>query len=234
MEYIEQVLDRSTGDMITRSKGDWITITELGALHHVGQRTVRTILRKMDFLYVPGCRPHSRHRLAEWVVARGYGKHIPGNPARHQRPFDVVSPDGQAWIKERWSNAVEALAADAATGTIKQAGEALQAFKDVRGRHGLTVQESVSWLCDHFPDLSHTEVGRILDVTQQIVTRYINTRYINTRAQQADAARWRRDKLLDDTTKVRLSMAPYEDVIASGGTRYITEAHNTSENVLPA
>lgn len=54
MQYTEEVLDRSIGELITRPIGDWVTVTELGELYGVSRIRVRAVLRQMGFLYVTG------------------------------------------------------------------------------------------------------------------------------------------------------------------------------------
>ncbi len=172
MNYVEEVLDRATGEMVTVSKGDWITITELGARHGVGQREVRTVLRQLGVLVVEGTGSHQRHRLAAWVVRQRGGKRI---EKRGAYPFDVVSPEMQEWIGERWSSALEAIA-DEATAPSLTARDALATFNAGRRKGPLTVQEAVSWLADHFSGLTQAEVAMVLSVTQQLVSRHLNVR----------------------------------------------------------
>lgn len=223
MEYSEHTLDRRTGELVEVSAGDWITITELGELNGVGPHRVRTILREMDFLYVEGGRAHNRHRLTPNVVKRGFGKHIPAKPPRVRHPFDVISPAGREWIEGRWSETIAALEAKQTRPVIIQAHEALNAFR--AGRFGdLNVQGGVLWLSDHFPDLTHTEMAGILNVTQQLVSRYAGVR-----SRQRLSAIRRKERLLPDLGKVRLGGLD-DEVLASGGARYITQAHNPPEN----
>ena len=230
MEYIDTVLDRKTGELITVGTGDWITVTELGDRHSVSRVKIRAILRKMDFLYVAGGSAHNRHRLMPWVIAQGLGKHIPAK-RKGQYPFDVIGPEGQAWIAERWSDTITAIQAEEGKTGVADAREALRVFKDDRGRHNLNVQGSVLWLIDHHPDLTHTEVAAILGVTQQLVSRYASLR-----SKQLQGARLRRDTPLSASAKMIVSLdhpANLMPSMPSGGARSITYVHNTSENVMP-
>lgn len=140
MEYFEEVLDRKTGELVTGSKGDWITVTELGLLNGVGRREVRTILRHMEVLVTEGAARHQRHRLTSWVVERGWGKRI---ERKGQVPFDVLGPDVREWIAERWEQTKDDIASEATSQSLT-ARAALEAFKASRHRHDLTVQAAVS------------------------------------------------------------------------------------------
>jgi hypothetical protein len=226
MKYTEHTLDRRTGELVEVSAGDWITLTELGEMTGVTPRRIRTILREMGFLYVEGGRAHNRHRLTPEVVKQGLGRHIPAKPPKVRYPFDVISPAGREWIEARWSETMAALEAQQARPVILQAREALHAFRAER-LSDLNVQGCVLWLCDHFPDLTHTEMASILDVTQQVVSRYVSTR-----SRQKASARLRVSQPLPDIGKVRPSMALEGDALASGGARSITQAHNFPENEL--
>ncbi|WP_197739347.1 hypothetical protein [Methylobacterium sp. P1-11] len=225
MKYTEQVFDRRTGELVEVSAGDWITITELGEMKGVTARRIRIILREMGFLYVEGGRTHNRHRLTPEVVKQGFGKHIPAKPPKVRYPFDVISPAGREWIEARWSEAVAALESKLASTVIAQASEALNAFRAER-LNDLNVQGCVIWLCDHFPDLTHTEMASVLDVTQQVVSRYVSIR-----SRQKASAMLRVSQPLPYLGKVRISMLE-DEVLASGGARFITQAHNSSESEL--
>ncbi|KQP11126.1 hypothetical protein ASF28_08750 [Methylobacterium sp. Leaf99] len=107
---------------------------------------------------------------------------------------------------------------------IIQAHEALNAFRAER-LSDLNVQGCVLWLSDHFPDLTHAEMAGILDVTQQVVSRYVGIQ-----SRQRSSARQRKERSLPDVCKVRSSTRHEAEVLASGGARYITEAHNQPKN----
>lgn len=174
MLYTEEVLDRRTGALNTISIGDWITMTELGELHGVGSREVRSILRQMDIISIEGRGKSTRHRLQPWFVKRGYGKRI--SPKKCRTPFDVIGPEGRIWVEGRWAEAVAALEAERSSPKIMEAQVALAAFQAREGRTPLSVKQSIYWLCDHFPDLMHTEMASIISVSQQLVSREVKIR----------------------------------------------------------
>lgn len=160
MEYKNEVLDRRTGELVSVSIGDWITISELGSHYDVGRREVRTILRRMEFLHVEGGRNHQRHRLCDWVVEKGWGKRLQRKNGNQTIPFDVIGPEAQSWIAGRWSATVEAIETSRSAPALS-ARAALVAFRDERnrfratvGRDEMAVEEQVSWLAYYFPALT--------------------------------------------------------------------------------
>lgn len=176
MEYFTEVLDRSSGELRTVSRGDWVPITELGAMYGAGRRETRTILRAMGFLHVEGGGSHQRHRLCPWVVERGWGKR---HERKHAAPFDVVGPDARAWIAARWGDTVAALEANKGE-PVKEAAVALEAFREERDQfrrqHGhapMSPEEMVSWLSYHRPSLTQADVASVVNITQQLVSRYV-------------------------------------------------------------
>ena len=173
MQYVEEVLNRKTGELETVSMGDWLPLSELGQVYRQGRNQIRTILRKMGVLVVEGAERHQRHRLAPWVMQRGWGKRIEGRRGR-RFPFDVVGPDLQRWIADRWNLTMAELEQEATAPSLA-ARAALQQFTTSRSRT-LSVQQSVSWLADYFPLLTQNEVALVLDVTQQLVAKYQNIR----------------------------------------------------------
>lgn len=128
MIYSEEVLDRRTGELVTISKGEWITVSELGVQYGVGPRKARCVLRKMEFLGIEGVRDHARHRIQAWAVERGYGRKNKAK-AGARIPFDVISPEGREWIAARWSQALEAVEAAASGSRIEAARNALVEFQ---------------------------------------------------------------------------------------------------------
>ncbi|ACL62231.1 hypothetical protein [Methylobacterium nodulans] len=178
MLYTDEIIDRKKGELVTISKGNWITVTELGQLYGAGPRQTRAILRQMDFLGVEGGGNHDRHRIQTWAVDRGFGRRIIPR-AKGGYPFDVISPEGQKWIAEQWSTAVAALEAATSSPITEEAAIQLQLYETERERNKLTklsVQAQVYWLCDHYKDLTHTDMASILSVSQQLVTRYAGCR----------------------------------------------------------
>lgn len=192
MEYTEQILDRGTGELVTICHGDWVTVSELGDLYGVGRKTVRVILRAMGFIHVEGGGSHQRHRLSTWVTDQGWGKRM---EPRFGTPFDVIGPEGQAWIAERWQAASDRVAAQRSQPSLV-AGEALTQFADDRdryrrltGQEPMALVEKVRWLVAHFPGLSQSEIASILVVTQQLVSRYVNERAKQLRTLKAARSR---------------------------------------------
>lgn len=183
MEYFAEVLDRSSGELKTVSRGDWVPITEFGAMYGARRRETRTILRSMGFLNVEGGGAHQRHRLCEWVVERGWGKRI---ERKHAAPFDVVGPDGRAWIAARWAETITAIEAKKSD-PVREAASAFEAFRkdrdQFRREHGhapMSPEEMVSWLGYHRPLLSQVEIASVANITQQLVSRYV-TRAVEQR-----------------------------------------------------
>jgi hypothetical protein len=210
MQYTDHVFDRRTGEVVEVSAGDWITITELGELMGVSSRRIRTILREMGFLYVQGGRAHNRHRLMPWVIQCGFGRHIPAKPPKVRHPFDVIGPQGRQWIEARWADTLIAMEAKPARSAVIEAKERLDCFRAQR-LNDLNVQGCVHWLCDSFPDLTHTEMATILDVTQQLVSRYVSLRM-----RQKASKMQRVSQLLPDLGRVRLSMGQDDDAVTFG------------------
>lgn len=173
MEYVEEVLDRQTGTLKTVSQGEWNTITEIGEFHGVGPRKARSILRQMGVLQIETRGRVSRHRLCRWMVDQAWGRRI---EKKGTVPFDVIGPEGQRWIAEKWAESLEKLEETSLSAHVRKASVALERFKAHRsGPFG--TQMAVSWLADHFPDLSQSEVAALLDVSQQLVSRFQTVRY---------------------------------------------------------
>lgn len=178
MIYTREVLDRGTGELVTVSDGDWITISELGQLHGLGRRQTTEVLRVMGVLQVETKDGVSRHRLADWFVERGYGKRL---HRKHDRyPFDILSPAGQEWIEELWPLAVEEIETRKKAGPVAAAIAALEIFK--ADRREMTVEMEVYWLADHFPQLTENQMASVLSVSQPLVNRYLAKRQQQLRA----------------------------------------------------
>lgn len=200
MEYKECVLDRRSGEFVEVSAGDWMTVTEFGEHKGVTSRRIRAVLREMGFLYIGGGRAHNRHHLMPWVTQGGFGKHVPAKPPRVRYPFDVIGPDGREWIEARWDETLARMQASATKPVVEEARRALMSFRS-RRNEDLNVQGCVLWLCDHYPVLTHTEMGRILDVTQQLVSRYVSIR-----SKQRASGLLKKQEPLPDLGKVRVSV----------------------------
>lgn len=180
MEYFDEVLDRKTGELVRISKGEWITITEMATSFGVGPKKARAVLREMGVLQIEDRGGHCRQRLAPWVVQRGWGKrHEP----KGRYPFDVIGPQAQQWIAERWVRTSNELQAKNLKGEVGRAASALQQFKALRS-NPMRTQQEICWLSDQFPALSQSEIGSIVEVSQQLVSKFV-------RIQQAQRDRWR-------------------------------------------
>lgn len=167
MEYIQEIFDRSTGTITEINIGDWITITELGQLKKLGQRQIRAALRQMDFLIIGGSGKNARHRVADWVLERGWAKRI---QRKGCYPFDVIGPNARAWIDEYWES--KALIAHHRRPHVAKATAHLQQFISNRLNKTMPIQSCVCWLCDFYPELTQTEKATILSVSQQLINRF--------------------------------------------------------------
>lgn len=174
MIYRYEVLDRKTGELVSVDQGDWITIAELGQLFGLGRRQTTTVLRHLDFLQVEGGGRNSRHRIADWVEAKGWGKRL--HRKADKFPFDVIAPPAVEWIRKRWPDAVAAIERKTFSGPVGEAKAALADFQAAHGRKEMTVQMMVCWLADFFPDLTQQQMAGVLDVSQQLVSRFLTIR----------------------------------------------------------
>ncbi|KKC33262.1 hypothetical protein [Devosia psychrophila] len=173
MEYFQDAIDRTNGDILRVSVGEWITISELAKSKGVGPRQTRAILVEMGFLASEGQDRDLKLRLASWVTDCGWG--------RRQRSFkgiqfDVIGPDAHHWINDRWDNAVGEFASLSNLG--QTARDHLRAFLDRRIDPDMAVQEQVCWLVDFYPALSQSDKARIIGVTQQVVSKYEKVRRV--------------------------------------------------------
>jgi predicted XRE-type DNA-binding protein len=195
VEYTVHRLDRKSGALTTVSLSDWIAITELGLRYKVSSRKVWVILRELKFVYIPGADPKAVHRISPWAIEAGYGLlHDPRKGIKHA--FDVISPAGQAWIDERWADAVAVVEARASGSKLQAPRSELKTFQTSRSRSEMSVQVQVCWLADHFAALTQDEMALLLDVSQPIVSRYMNTR-----ADQRSKARVRRTEPLPEVQR---------------------------------
>lgn len=166
MHYVTEALDRATGELVTTSLGDWLTVTEVGRLHGAGPRRTRQILVHMGFLAPEG----RRHRLPLDHVAKGWGKRLVRKATG--QPFDTISPEGQRLIAAAWADTVADLEAEErGEPEIEQAASELEAFVEDRAE-GLDTDGRVRWLVDHFPDLDPRQLAHIVGISRQLVERY--------------------------------------------------------------
>lgn len=183
MLYVQEVLDRKTGQIIEVDAGEWMTITELGERLGAGQRKTREVLRELDVVAMAGGGGIQRHHFTPWFLECDFGRRHPPTKARPY-PFDTIGPLGREWIEERWTDALHRVETKASSPLVSAAQAALEDFKVTRGRETMPVYEMVYWLCDHFPGLSQAEMGIIIGVSQPMVFRYAAQR-------QADKAKWK-------------------------------------------
>ncbi|MBU0584017.1 MAG: hypothetical protein KKA82_04055 [Alphaproteobacteria bacterium] len=190
MEYTTEVLDRTTGDLKTVSLGNWLKVSEYGATKGVGPRRTKSILTHLGLLQeeretsASGRGIVTRRRLTPDAVKAGLGKRIyPRKTGSF--PFDVLSPEGQAWADLRWDHAVADIAAKvAADPMVSHAKERLDRLKTTR-RSELTPQMEVCFLSDFFPDLAQVDICRITGAPPRMVSLYVNTRADQLRAWRA-------------------------------------------------
>lgn len=171
MEYVTEDVDRRTGELVVRSQGDWITVTELGSSYGVGPKRVRAILYHMGLLRPEG--PHGRYRLTPTAVHRGFGKRH-DRPKRGRYPFDVISPLGQTLIKQAWTDVVADLDGEVSGDPeVCEAQNALTIFQSSR-LSLMTTKEAVRWLNDFRRMLTQRQIASALEVSEQLVGRYLN------------------------------------------------------------
>lgn len=174
MEYTDEIIDRKTGEIISVSSGDWLTLKELAEFLSCGRRKMTVILKELNFLQLENDGRYNRHRLADWLTTKGWGKrlHCRGN----KYTFDVVSPDAVLWLIERWEQAVQDYHDKTYTTEIVAGRESLRRFQSDRGRSEMTVQMMVCWLTDTLPQLTQEKIAGVLDVSQQVVSKFLKTR----------------------------------------------------------
>lgn len=190
MEYHQEVLDRATGRLETKSIGEWITVTELGERHGAGTKKTRAILYHMGVLAQEG----RRYRLPRHLVEVGIGlRH--DNP-KSGYPFDVISPAGQSLIASVWSETAKDYEADCREDAeVPLVRASLAAFKATRLSHMDTRQE-VYWVLDHFPDTLLQTVAAALEVSPALVSRYVAER-----SRRKKAIRNKRDAAIEDVRR---------------------------------
>jgi hypothetical protein len=179
MEYFQEVLDRKTGQLLSVSQGDWITVSELGESMGLGPKEVRTVLATMGLLQIEGAATHSRYRLPHWAVDQGLGRRI---ERKGKPPFDTISPLGQAWVADRWDETMAAM--DAAKGEpVREAQAALTSFTHERnayaatwGRPEMSTKEEIYWVVYHYPELTQSEIAQVVHVSQPLVQRILAER----------------------------------------------------------
>ncbi|UZF91740.1 hypothetical protein [Bosea sp. NBC_00550] len=208
MEYAQEVLDRTTGQLKTQSLGDWITVTELGLRHGAGKRSVRAVLHHMGVL----AREGRCYRLSRHLVEVGFGM-------RHDFPrsghaFDVISPKGQETIASLWSAAVQDYQeSQKQSSLVPDIRAALVTFATDR-LEPMTAQEEACWVLDHFQDVDHLTIAKVLEVSPALVSRYAKKR-----AKDRAACERRKQDVLPVNTGLDVRMGKW----ASSGSIYIGE-----------
>ncbi|WP_181705316.1 hypothetical protein [Chthonobacter rhizosphaerae] len=176
MLYSGTVLDRLTGDLITRDLGNWITVSEYGWSKELGPRQIRQILHHAGLLTPEG--RHGHYRLPRYMVAKGLGK-------RHDRPvkgypFDVLSPACQALLDQEWGFIYRSYLDDEGHGSaVARATTALAHYERDRKEANMTDLNGhgrVLWLVDHFPDLPQTAMADVAGIAQKNVSKYLKCR----------------------------------------------------------
>ncbi|MBA1158681.1 hypothetical protein [Microvirga mediterraneensis] len=169
MFYTIERFDRTSGEL-TETEENWLTVTEVGQLYRVGNRTTRAILHHMGLLQ----QERGRYRLTQHAVKTGLGRRH--DKTKSGNPFDAISPLGQAKIAEAWNMTVQDYAAELSKTTcMTVAREALDKFRTTR-RNPITPEAEVSWLIDHFSRLTHDHIATLVEITQPLVSRYAKAR----------------------------------------------------------
>ena len=111
-DYRRDALD--TSGLIEPVGAGWMSITEYGKAKGIGPRKARKIMQGLDLLQeeievrmvsmiVDPAQTKPKYmttlRLAAWAVEAGFGRRI---EPRHGHRFDMLSPDGVAWLDARW------------------------------------------------------------------------------------------------------------------------------------
>ncbi|TIP26249.1 MAG: hypothetical protein E5X67_21040 [Mesorhizobium sp.] len=185
MEYTSETLDSTTGEIVQASIGSWITITEYGETKGVGRKQVRDALSRLGILqnetddHTPkhasfAERKHiTRRRLTTKAVRSGLGKRIFSIVGQ---PFDVISPKGQAWIDQRWADAVQTIKTDITSSPVAVAAQVALSEFMVGRRHRLDPEGQVRWLLDHHPNVAQADMSRITGASPRMISHYVSNR----------------------------------------------------------
>ncbi|ESY26740.1 hypothetical protein X749_25315 [Mesorhizobium sp. LNJC391B00] len=185
LEYTLETVDSTTGEVVQAPIGSWITITEYGETKGVGRKQVRDVLSRLGILQheiedqTPkhasfAERKHvTRRRLTMKSVRSGLGKRVFSIVGR---PFDVISPKGQAWIDQRWADAVQTIKTDITSSPVAVAAQVALGEFMVGRRHKLDPEGQVRWLLDHFPNVAQADMSRITGASTRMVSHYVGNR----------------------------------------------------------
>jgi hypothetical protein len=174
MIYTTTILDRQEGDLKTISLGEYLTISELAQRYGMGPRQFRRVLDRMGLLQQVAT--SGRRLLHPDAVATGYGKTLwpKASTGKHKHPFDVISPLGQAYIADQWKQTLGELLNDGQ----RPATLAVQALEEFEARRSkpMSLLFRVTWLLDHFPDLTQQDIADCLNADPSMVSRYAKAR----------------------------------------------------------
>ncbi|MFC3325670.1 hypothetical protein [Mesorhizobium cantuariense] len=185
MEYTAETVDSTTGEVVQAPIGSWITITEYGQTKGVGRKQVRDVLSGLGILqnetedHTPKHASFAerklttRQRLTTKSVRSGLGKRIFSIVGR---PFDVISPKGQAWIDQRWADAVQTIKTDITSSPVAVAAQVALGEFMVSRRVRLDPEGQVRWLLDHSPDVAQADMSRITGASPRMVSHYVSNR----------------------------------------------------------
>jgi hypothetical protein len=169
MIYQNEILNRRTGELISIDIGNWITVTELGDCLDLGPREIRKVLHRLGWA-APERGSGGAYRLNANAVRRGYGKRI--SPKKGY-PFDVISPAGQAIVREQLQSLMDAAEEERKSDpVVQQTRSALEEYRGKHPDHLVTLQEEVSWIDFYCPGLTGPQVALVLDTTDQLVRKY--------------------------------------------------------------
>jgi hypothetical protein len=185
LEYTSETVDSTTGEVVQAPIGSWITVTEYGETKGVGRKQVRDVLSRLGILqdeaedHTPKGASFAerklitRRRLTTKSVRSGLGKRVFSIVGR---PFDVISPKGQAWIDQRWADAVQTIKTDISSSPVAVAAHVALGEFMVSRRLRLDPEGQVRWLLDHFPDVAQADMSRITGASPRMVSHYVGNR----------------------------------------------------------
>ena len=190
--YQAEVLDRRTGELVTLDMGTYVTVTELGHLLGLSPRRIRKVLHVLDLAQPEG--RGGNYRLTREAAARGLGKRIDRPRASKKgksHPFDVISPEGQQFVRDNLDVALARLAEQRGREAVRMR-TALDAY--LQSRQGaclpaLTLQKQTYWLADHFPSALRRDIAEALEAAPGVVRSYLAARERQQRKKQAEPLR---------------------------------------------
>ena len=177
MNYVRKVVDLDTGDASWVDLGDHRPITEVASSLGVGPREFRRLLTAMTIVSPEwdGVAKQYRHRLTTGAVASGFGMRHDNKGFQHSRersPFDVLSPLGVEYIRHHITKA-RALVARRSPPEAA-AATALDTFEARRSRP-MSPEGKTRWMLQHYPAMTHAQIGEIAGITRQAVSKHVAT-----------------------------------------------------------